>query len=426
VLGTERRTTHWPLVAAGGVIVALAGLVLATRPAVGRQDGPPTPVAVPLPSAAPPRAEEAPVAAKDPLVELGRSIFFDTNLSEPRGTSCGSCHDPDRAFSGSNGSTAGVPRGSRPGHLARRSSPSVMYLKYTPKFHFAKDDDDDLQDAPHGGLFWDGRVDSVRELVRQPLLNPDEMNNRDLSSIAHKVESASYAEAFRAQFGSALDRPETTVDALGRAVEAFLTSEELAPFSSRFDAYVTGRGKLTPYEMQGMRLFKDPGKGGCSGCHRLNETAKSPSSSMFTDYGYDAVGVPRNDQLPSGRSPDLGLCERKNAATPSSQPIYCAAFRTPSLRNVAVRTSYMHNGSFSNLRDVVAFYATRATDPKRWYKSGVKFEDVPAKFRGQINVSSIPYNRHEGDVPALSDQEIDAIVAFLHTLTDARYENRSK
>jgi cytochrome c peroxidase len=355
-------------------------------------------------------------------VELGRAIFFDTNLSEPRGTSCASCHDPDHAFSGNNGSTSGVPRGSRPGHFARRSSPSVMYLKYAPKFHFAMDDDDDLQEAPHGGLFWDGRVDSIRELVRQPLLNPDEMNNRDLRGVAEKIKGAPYADAFRAEFGSVLGNVEATVDAVGRVVEAFLTSKEMAPFSSRYDAYVTGRGKLTPYEMQGLRLFKDPAKGGCSGCHRLYDTGRDPSLSMFTDYGFDAVAVPRNDKLPSSRKPDLGLCERTDKQTPSSQPVYCAAFRTPSLRNVAVRTSYMHNGAFSNLRDVVAFYATRATDPKRWYKSGVKYEDVPAKFRGQINVSSIPYNRREGDVPALNDQEIDAIVAFLHTLTDARFE----
>jgi hypothetical protein len=69
-----------------------------------------------------------------------------------------------------------------------------------------------------------------------------------------------------------------------------------------------------------------------------------------------------------------------------------------------------------------AFYATRSTEPKHWYRSGVKFEDTPPKYRSHVNVASIPYNRREGDTPALNDQEIDAIVAFLHTLTDARYE----
>jgi cytochrome c peroxidase len=142
---------------------------------------------------------------------------------------------------------------------------------------------------------------------------------------------------------------------------------------------------------------------------------------MFTDYGYDALAVPRNGKLDATRKPDLGLCERTDKVAPSSDAQNCVRFRTPSLRNVAVRRSYMHNGVFTSLRDVVAFYATRATDPKRWYKSGVRFEDVPAKYRGSVNVSSIPYNRREGDSPAVNDQEIDAIVAFLQTLTDARY-----
>jgi cytochrome c peroxidase len=101
--------------------------------------------------------------------------------------------------------------------------------------------------------------------------------------------------------------------------------------------------------------------------------------------------------------------------------MWCSSFRTPTLRNVAVRQAFMHNGTFNRLRDVVAFYATRATDPLRWYKLKVKFDDVPAKFRGQVNINSIPYNRQSGDVPALSDQDIDAIVAFLRTLTDAEF-----
>jgi len=142
---------------------------------------------------------------------------------------------------------------------------------------------------------------------------------------------------------------------------------------------------------------------------------------MFTDFGYDAVAIPRNDRAPRPKKPDLGLCERTDRATPSDDVASCLYFRTPSLRNVAVRSSFMHNGAFRSLRDVVAFYATRASDPKRWYHSGVPFDSVPAKYRGRVNVTSPPYNRKAGDPPALDDREIDAIVAFLRTLTDARY-----
>ncbi|HVR64536.1 MAG TPA: cytochrome c peroxidase [Polyangia bacterium] len=359
------------------------------------------------------------------LVEVGRAIFFDPALSEPRGTSCASCHDPERAFWGDNGSRRGVPRGSRPGHFARRNAPSLLYLRYVPAFQFAPADDDSPQPEPRGGLFWDGRADSIAALVRQPLLNPDEMNNRDARAIAAKVARAPYAAALARETGAALGDGEATLVAVGRALEAFLTSKEMAPFSSRFDAFVTGRGKLTPFEREGMLLFRNPGKGGCGGCHLFYDTGRDPALSMFSNYGYDAVAAPRNPKLAGQRKPDLGLCERTDRTTPSTDGRFCASFRTPSLRNVAVRGAYMHNGVFTSLRDVVAFYATRATDPMRWYKSGVKFDDVPAKFRGQVNVASIPYNRREGDAPALNDREIDAIVAFLETLTDERYRRKA-
>ncbi len=360
--------------------------------------------------------------ALEPLAALGQTIFYDTTLSDPPGTACANCHDPERAFAGNNGSTAGVPRGSRATHLAKRNAPSLLYLKQIPKFGMRLDDDDAIAPVPFGGFFWDGRSDSIASLVRQPLLNPDEMNNKDARSVTAKLERASYAPYFQRACPTAQNGPEAALDCLGKALEAFLVAPQMAPFSSRFDAFVRGRGKLTPYEMQGLRLFKDPGKGGCVGCHRFYDTGRDPAASMFTDYGYDAVAVPHNANLPASRKPDLGLCERTDKQTPSNAPENCVRFRTPSLRNVAVRGSYMHNGVFTKLRDVVEFYATRATDPKHWYKSGVKFEDVPAKYRAQVNVASIPYNRREGDVPALNDAEIDAIVAFLQTLTDARYE----
>ncbi len=81
----------------------------------------------------------------------------------------------------------------------------------------------------------------------------------------------------------------------------------------------------------------------------------------------------------------------------------------------------MHNGFFSRLRDVVAFYATRSTNPDLWYPHGVKFDDLPDRYRRNVNTLSFPYNRREGAPPALDDADIDAIVAFLGTLTDAAF-----
>jgi cytochrome c peroxidase len=363
---------------------------------------------------------EALAYAPDGQIALGRAIFLDPALSEPAGTSCASCHDPARAYSGDHGSGAGVAAGSRPGILARRSTPSLLYLAYVPRFRFFREDDERGVDAePSGGFFWDGRSDSLAALVRQPLLNPREMNNRDAQQIAEKLRRAPYAEIFRREFQGALDDANTALDALGVALQAFLTSPAMAPFSSKYDDYVRGNAALSPRETEGLRIFKDPRRGGCSKCHTLFDTSPHPERSMFTDFGYEAVGAPRNSRL---RTPDedLGLCERTDTGNSSNESKWCASFRTPSLRNVALRNGFMHNGSFTSLREVVKFYATRTTTPEQWYPSGVPFDDTPAQYRRRVNVSTVPYNRHQGDAPAFDDSEVDAIVAFLGTLTDRR------
>jgi cytochrome c peroxidase len=355
------------------------------------------------------------------LIALGRRIFFDDALSEPAGTSCASCHDPKLAFSGSHGSTLGVPRGSRANHFARRSTPSVLYLRYVPKFHYFEDDEAPFP-SPFGGFFWDGRADTIAELVRQPLLNPDEMNAGTPRHVAAKLASAPYAKELRAVARGG--DPEALLRGFGKALEAYLTSDEMTPATSKFDAWVRGEATFTEQERRGLEAFKDSARGACASCHRLNEVSTNPQNTMFTDYGFDSVGIPRNRALPSNHSPgayDLGLCERKDRRTPSSDERWCVSFRTPSLRNVAVRESFMHNGQFKRLRDVVAFYAHRASSPDRFYPPGQRFDDVPAKYRDNINLSSFPYNRPEGGRPALSEEEIDAIVAFLETLTDAAF-----
>jgi cytochrome c peroxidase len=356
------------------------------------------------------------------LVALGKKIFFDARLSEPPGTSCASCHDPARAFSGRHGSAIGVPLGSRPGHFARRSTPSVLYMRYVPKFHYFEDDEAPLPE-PRGGFFWDGRSDSVAELVRQPLFNPDEMNAGTPPRLAAKIMRGPYAKKFRSASGPS-SAAEAVLRGVGVALEAFLTSDEMTPATSKYDAYVRGQTSLTAQERLGLEIFKDPRRGACSGCHRMAETSTNPAESMFTDYGYDAVAVPRNRDLPGNRNAasfDLGLCERKNRVTPSDDERWCSSFRTPSLRNVAVQGSFGHNGVFKTLREVVVFYARRAVAPSLVYPPGQKFDDVPPRFRGNVNIYSPIYNKREGSPPPMTDDEIDAVVAFLGTLTDAPY-----
>jgi cytochrome c peroxidase len=375
-------------------------------------------------------AERAAVAATTPFqtaerlrarAAIGKRAFFDPSLSEPAGTSCASCHDPARGYAGDHGSDLGVPLGSAPGHFARRVTPSVLYLAQVRRFHFRWEEDAPLPDAV-GGFFWDGRTDSIRDLVRMPMLNADEMGNRDAAQIAQKVRASAFAEDLARELGP-LNDVEAAVTALSTAVESFLLSDEMAPYSSRYDDYVRGVAKLTPVEARGLAAFKDPAKGNCAFCHKMNDTAPSPERSPFSDYAFEVVGVPRNARLPANRDAgayDLGLCEHEDGLKQTTDERFCGAFRTPSLRNVAVRPAFMHNGAFTSLRDVVEFYATRATDPMRWYRRE-RFDDLPRKYREYVNEIVAPYDRAEGGKPALDEDEIDAVVAFLGTLTDARH-----
>jgi cytochrome c peroxidase len=355
-------------------------------------------------------------------IELGRRLFFDPGLSEPVGTSCASCHEPALGYAGVNGSTTGVARGSRTGRFAARTTPSVLYLRFVRRFHVRWDEDAPLPDAV-GGFFWDGRSDSIAELVRQPLLNPDEMGNESARQIAEKLAARPYASQFSAAFGPILTDPDATLRRVGSAIEAFLLSDEMAPFSSRYDDYVQGHGTLSALEQRGLSLFKDRAKGSCATCHRLNDELSDPARSVFSDFGYETVAVPRNPALAANATSDhfdLGLCRADHARPFNREERWCGAFRTPSLRNVALRPSFMHNGAFTKLRDVVAFYATRGTEPERWYKSGTAYEDLPPEYRGLVNVDIPPYDRGRGKPPRLDDSEIDAIVAFLGTLSDQK------
>jgi cytochrome c peroxidase len=295
-------------------------------------------------------------------------------------------------------------------------------MRYVPKFHYFEDDEAPAPE-PRGGFFWDGRSDTLVELARQPLFNPDEMNAGTPRHLAAKIAGGPYAKEFRGAIGPSSD-PEAVLRGVGVALEAYLKSDEMTPQSSKYDAYVRGQATLTEQERRGLETFKDRRRGACSGCHRLAETSSNPAESVFTDYGYDAVALPRNRDLPGNRNAahfDLGLCERKDKTNPSDDEKWCSSFRTPSLRNVAVRQSFGHNGVYKTLREVVKFYALRAVAPGRIYPAGQKFDDVPPKYRANVNIYAPIYNRREGAPAPLDDDDIDAIVAFLGTLTDSPY-----
>jgi cytochrome c peroxidase len=207
------------------------------------------------------------------------------------------------------------------------------------------------------------------------------------------------------------------------ALEVFQqTPAEFYPFTSKYDAVLRGEAKLSTQEARGLRVFNDAKKGNCASCHPSE--IKEGAFPQFSDWGFIALGVPRNQALAVNRNPafhDLGLCgpARKDVA---NRPDYCGLFRTPSLRNVATRQAFFHNGIFHRLEDVLDFYATRDTDPKRWYGdtgAGRKgtFNDLPAAYQGNVNVEA-PFGGKPGEMPLLTAADRRDIIAFLKTLTD--------
>lgn len=365
---------------------------------------------------------------------LGKQIFEDTNLSEPRGQSCASCHVATLAFTGNSGSSIdAVAAGSRTGIWGTRNVPTIMYAKYAPQFalFFWRTDDEDLEPVVRGGLFLDGRAATLAEQAKGPFLNVREMNNPDKGTVVTKIREGTYASLFRSVYGStAFDDVDSAYDHVADAIAAFERTPRFAPFSSKFDDVLRGKAKFTQQEARGFKLFRDPNKGNCIGCHAGDEKSREPSDWLFTDFSFDNIGVPRNMKIPDNADPnyfDLGVCKQEKIAqmaTPNFDPEWeCGKFKVPTLRNVEVTAPYMHNGFFTDLRDAVRFYATRDTDPELWYPKDadgnvLKFNDVPPQYRGSVNVEEVPYDREPGDPPRLTDDEIDAIVAFLKTLTD--------
>jgi cytochrome c peroxidase len=361
------------------------------------------------------------------LESLGEKIFNDPTLSVPSGTACVNCHQAKTGFSNLNGSRIGVPLGSLPNSFGIRNVMQNSYSSFNPPFSFRVIGSDV---DPIGGLFWDGRANTLAQQAQMPLLSEKEMNNKDAASVIAKIASRPYAKQMSDLFGKEVFKNSTTAFThVGEAIAAFESTFHFQSFSSRYDSYVRGETKFTPVELNGMKLFMDPNKGNCASCHLMNPKSTKAGDNLFTDFAHYATGIPRNKLIPANANPsyfDLGLCgpqRTRPALTPNVPPSvtiekFCGTFKMPSLRNVGERQAYMHNGVFKNLREVVSFYATRNSDPKRWYGPLGQPNDLPLAYLPNIVNDRAPFNRLASAGPALTEREIDDVVAFLKTLTD--------
>jgi cytochrome c peroxidase len=421
----------------------LAGAVFAAEPQIQPGENP-NPVHLV-------RRPAAPLSA---MARLGKDIFFDTGLSSSGKLACASCHSPDHAYGPPNdgpimlgGLTLTLP--------GARAVPSLTYLDRQSDFSIGPDDKQNetvtlaqmaavgqtaeraqktatqsAQSAanivPQGGLFWDGRADTLQIQASGPLLDPREMDGGSIEIVAEKLRNATYAKKFAGLFGEGIfTNANLLVAEATFAIGRYQIEEpSFHPYTSKFDYWLEGKARLSETEMRGYRLFNDQDKANCAGCHS-SQVSREGQPPLFTDTQYEALAAPRNPALADTRDPgyfDLGVCGpiRKDIA---DQTQFCGMFKTPTLRNTARRRTFFHNGAFQNLQQVMDFYNFRDTNPEKVYPLGAdgkveKYNDIPVQYHGNVDVSDPPFNRHPGDVPAMTTQDETDIIAYLQTLND--------
>lgn len=358
------------------------------------------------------------------LNRLGRLLFFDSNLSEPAGQACAACHGPEAGFTGPsaavNASTVVYP-GAVPTRFGNRKPPSAAYASEAA--HFAVDPS---TLTFSGGTFWDGRATGevlgspVADQAQGPFLNPLEQNNPDAAAVVTKVCAGSYASLFRRVWGRDVcaDVPRAYA-AIARSIAAYESSSEVSPYSSKYDAFLAGRARLSRQERRGLALFE--GKAKCAGCH---------VPPVFTDFTFDNLGVPRNpdnpfylelDVNPAGPAwvdPGLGGFLATRLEWAALAPANLGKQQVPTLRNVDKRPyrgfvkAYMHNGVFKSLEAVVHFYNTRDVLPECGPGGTPGVDCWPApEVPENVNRTEL------GDLGLTAGEEAD-LVAFLTTLSD--------
>ena len=387
--------------------------------------------------------------------QVGKKIFFDKALSASGKLSCASCHDPNHAYGPPNdlavqfGGPALLDSGVR-------GVPSLRYKEFTPAYADLLDNPDGISaPGPGGGFTWDGRANTLAEHAKIPLLSSFEMANASIAEVVAKLKSASYAALFQQAFGNqAFDDADAAFNNALAALQAYqLEDPSFHPYSSKFDLYAGNKigGTLTSAETRGMEVFTDPNTGNCASCH-FQGAGLNGSTALFTDFSYEAIGVPRNAAIAANGSAsyyDLGVCGplRSDHLPRSSGAVnaFCGMFKTPTLRNVATRGVFFHNGVMHSLAQAIRFYNTRDTNPEIWYPTAggtpkaspdpgfpayglittqylggsvQKFDDLPAAYRVNIDPQLPLDGRPAGSAPPMSEQNIADLICFLNTLTD--------
>ncbi|WP_264521396.1 cytochrome-c peroxidase [Flavobacterium sp. N1994] len=328
--------------------------------------------------------------------QVGKAIFFDTNLSNPIGQACASCHAPEKGFS--DPANNAISQGILTNNFGNRNAPSLSYTIFSPSRYYNAIDETFV-----GGLFLDGRSTSLQEQFIHPLLNPLEMNNTSVHDVAEKIKQAIYFPKLTSIYGT-LQSDIEILNAVADAVASYEKSREVNSFTSKFDYYSRQMISFTEDEKKGLALFA--GKAQCANCHILDED-ENTGKVLFTDFTYDNIGVPKNQTNPFYTQPtsinpagnnyiDLGIGALVGQAQHNGK------FKVPTLRNIAITGPYFHNGSFSTLKQVIHFYNTRDLNTG---------EFGPAEVPQNVNTEEL------GNLQLTAEEEYQ-LEKFLETLTD--------
>ena len=259
-------------------------------------------------------ADRAIIPTDNPIskakIELGRALYFDKRLSADGTIACATCHIPAKGGTDNAPVSTGIN-----GQHGGRSAPSMVNRVFS------------------AAQFWDGRADSLETQAKGPIANPIEMGNTHAMAVATVAGVAGYAPMFAAAFSST----EVTIDKIAQAIATY--ERVVVSGNAPYDKYKAGdTSAMSPAAIRGMAIFQDNQRGRCALCHR------GPN---FTGEDYKRLGVGMDNPMP-----DLG---RYNVTMKDSDR---GAFKTPTLRNVALTAPYMHDGSVATLDDVVNYYRT--------------------------------------------------------------------
>ncbi len=308
-------------------------------------------------------------------VELGKLLFWDPILSGNKDVACVTCHHPDHGYAEQLDLSLGVggeglSENRRNGSLVKRNSISILNTAYNG---ITATGSTSPENAP---MFWDNRTESLELQAIKPILSSEEMRGTNISEeemvdviLSRLEEIPEYRNRFTQVFGE----NSITEENLGKAMAAF--ERTLVSNNSRFDQYANGdETALTSLEIRGMISFSEVG---CDNCH---------NGPMFSDFELHVLTVNDNDKLvtPDNANGDF-------------------AFRTPTLRNIALTAPYMHNGTLSTLEDVLLFY-----------------EDVGDNSQNP-NISDEQRDKKLLELNT-ADDKVSSIIAFLNSLTDENFD----